>query len=82
MSEPIRFIASVFKVQTLVDFGLRITFDLPQDQIMQAAMLMECHKMGVVLDIDATPVIQDKTSADTPNGKRSRPAKLSMRPDG
>jgi hypothetical protein len=79
MSEPIKFYATVYKVQTLVDFGLRITFDLPQDAIMQAAMLMECHKMGVVLEVDAIPTVQHGPTANTPEGKKARPQKISAR---
>lgn len=50
--EPIRFVAVVQKVQTLADGGLRITLDLPETAIMQAAELMVCKRDGVVLDIE------------------------------
>jgi hypothetical protein len=32
---------------------------------MQAAMLMECKRMGVVLQVEATPVVQDDRKSDT-----------------
>jgi len=79
MTEGIKFTAAVYSVRTDVDFGIKATFALSQEAIMQAAMLMECHKMGVVLDIVATPRIQDINTADTPEGKKSRPPKLSAR---
>ncbi len=58
MSEPVaitlRFPATVYKVQTLVDQGIRVTLDLPEDAIEQAALLMACKRDGVVLTITAT----------------------------
>ncbi len=45
----IRFDAAVFKVQTLVDGGIRVTLDLPETAIAQAAMLMECKRAGLPL---------------------------------
>lgn len=79
MGDAITFIASVYKVQTVVDHGVQITFDLPETAIMQAAMLMECKRMGVVLSIEAKPLEQNTAAAGTPDGKKSRPAKLSLR---
>jgi len=54
MSDPIRFFASVQKVQTLADGGLRFTFDAPESAIMPAAELMACKRMGAVLDLVGT----------------------------
>jgi len=34
-------------VTTLVDGGLRVTLDLPEDAIVQAAQLMELRRLGV-----------------------------------
>jgi hypothetical protein len=79
MAEPIRFVCSVFKVQTQLDQGVRVTFDLPETAIMQAAMLMECKRMGVVLEVTALPTLQDDTQPDSVDGKKGRPAKLSLR---
>jgi hypothetical protein len=45
----IEFTAAVYKVQTLVDGGLRITLDLPETDIPQAAMLMECKRDAIPL---------------------------------
>ena len=49
MTEKIEFAAEVYKVQTLVDHGIRITLDLPESSIPQAAMLMECRRQGIPL---------------------------------
>lgn len=42
----ITFDAIVEKVQTLVDMGLRVTLDLPEDAVTQAAQLMELRRIG------------------------------------
>lgn len=79
MAEPINFVATVYKVQTTVDFGVRITLDIPENLIMQAALLMECKRMGVVLDISAVPTVQDTSQADRADGKKARPPTKSLR---
>ena len=79
MSEAIIFPATVYKVTNLVDHGLRVYLDLPESYIMQAAMLMECQRMGVVLDVTATPMVQNAAQADTADGKKSRPESKSLR---
>jgi hypothetical protein len=78
MSEPIRFFAQVSKVQTMPDMGLRLTLDFSEKEIMQAAMLMECKRMGVILDIVATP--QNQTVGDdSHDSKKGRPEVKSLR---
>ena len=52
--DPIEFDATVAKVQTLADNGLRITLDLPESAIEQAAMLMAMKRAGVVLNVAVT----------------------------
>jgi hypothetical protein len=47
----IEFPAQVYKVQTLVDNGIRVTLDLPETAIRQAAMLMECQREGLALTV-------------------------------
>jgi hypothetical protein len=47
----ITFPAVVYKVQTLVDSGVRVTLDLPETAIMQMAQLAECQRQGVTLDV-------------------------------
>lgn len=46
------FPATVEKVQTLVDGGIRITLDLPEDAITQAAALMACKREGIPLRVE------------------------------
>jgi hypothetical protein len=48
----ITFSAAVEKVQTLVDGGIRVTLDLPEDAIKQAAMLMECKREMIPLKVE------------------------------
>lgn len=49
MENAIVFHATVYKVATLADGGLRITLDLPETAIAQAAMLMECKRESIPL---------------------------------
>lgn len=79
MGDAIVFSAAVYKVQTLVDHGVRVTLDLPETAIMQAAMLMECKRMAVVLSVEAKPFEQNVTATDTPDGKKSRQPRASLR---
>jgi hypothetical protein len=53
-AQPIKCDATVYKVQTLVDGGIRITIDLPETAIESAAKLMACQVAGVILEIVAT----------------------------
>lgn len=46
------FDATVYKVQTLADMGIRITLDLPETAIPQAAMLMETKRVGIPLKVE------------------------------
>lgn len=48
----IAFSATVEKVQTLVDGGIRITLDLPEDAISAAASLMACKREGIPLRVE------------------------------
>ena len=63
MADAIAFHATVYKVQTLADGGVRVYLDLPETAIMQMAQLAECQRFGVVLDVEATP----KPSDDEPD---------------
>jgi hypothetical protein len=55
----IGFSAAVNKVQTLADQGIRLTLDLPEDAIAQAAMLMECKRQGIPLLFEAKADIKN-----------------------
>lgn len=50
-SKPIVFDGVVQSVRTLVDGGLRVTFDLPEDAIEQVKLLMECKRDGTALRV-------------------------------
>ena len=52
-ANAIEFDAVVYKVQTLVDGGIRLTLDLPEQAIPQAAMLMECKREEIPLKFAA-----------------------------
>jgi hypothetical protein len=79
LSEPIRCIANVYKVSTLADHGIRVTLDMPESEIMQAAMFMECQRMAVVLEIEATAKEYNNSGVDTVDGKKGRPERKSLR---
>jgi len=54
VTEPIRFVAQVAKVQTLADGGIRITLDLSETAIMQAAELMVFKRESVPIQVRCT----------------------------
>ena len=72
MADAIVFDAVVQKVQTLVDFGLRITLDLPETAIVAAAQMMAIKREGQVLHIVATPEKQMESGKE--NGEISKRA--------
>ena len=51
MSEIIQFQAQVCKVQTMVDGGIRVTFDMPSDALEAMAKLAACSAVNAWLDI-------------------------------
>jgi hypothetical protein len=53
---PIRFTATVARVTTLADGGLRVTLDLPENAILAVAELMEAKRLGVVLGVTAEAI--------------------------
>ena len=57
--ETIEFTAEIHKVQTLVDGGLRITLNLSEGDILQAAHLMECKRVGVAGTVTFVPIVAD-----------------------
>jgi hypothetical protein len=48
----ITFSAAVASVKTLADNGIRITFDLPEQAVSQAAALMQCKADGIPLRVE------------------------------
>jgi len=79
MSNSIECDAVVYKVSTLADHGIRISLDLPETATMQMAMFAECQRMGVILSVKCTPIVQDASNPENADGKKSRPPKLSLR---
>lgn len=53
MENNIEFSATVYKLQTLTDGGIRVTLDLPEDAIPQMAMLAETKRAGIPLKFTA-----------------------------
>ena len=58
------FPAEIIKVQTMVDGAIRLTLDLPADQIQIAAKLMEAKQRGATLEIAAVAVKQDDRTTE------------------
>jgi hypothetical protein len=52
--DALTFDATVAKVQTLVDNGIRITLDLPEQAIEAAAVLMALKRQGQALKVAVT----------------------------
>jgi hypothetical protein len=59
----LHFIAEVYKVQTLVDNGLRVTLDLPESAIPAAAALMEAKRREYAVRVTVT-VLSRKEKID------------------
>lgn len=57
MSDSLRFDfpATVYKVQTLADNGLRVTLDFSEDEIAAAAKLMQYKREGVAVKVSVEP---------------------------
>jgi hypothetical protein len=70
----IEFSAVVYKVQTLVDGGLRVTLDLPEQAIAQAALLMECKRTETPLVVKVTEEEPFRTHG---HGNKRRERKIS-----
>jgi positive regulator of sigma E activity len=49
--DEITFQAIVARVQTMADNGIRVTVDLPEQAVLEAAQLMELKRLGIVLDV-------------------------------
>ena len=70
----IRFSAQVVKVQTTVDYGIRVTLEMGEGNTDIAKMLMDIRRGGGMLEIAAVPI--EKT-----NAKRNKSRKTETRPD-
>jgi hypothetical protein len=69
----IKFQASVYKVQTLVDNGLRLTLDLSEKELNTAKAMMECKNRGALLEVAAVPVkVEIKVNNEQPQRRKQR----------
>ena len=71
MSDAINFRAELYKVQTLVDGGYRLTLDLGEQDLKAITDLMECKKRGALLEIAVVPVKQEGIRKDAEVSTRS-----------
>jgi len=74
--EAIAFPAAVYNVKTLTDGGVRVTLDLPETAIMEMAMLAECQRAGIYLNVTCTEFIPFSRTDNGENNdrpKRKRP---------
>jgi hypothetical protein len=62
MANKIIFSAAVSSVKTLIDGGIRISLDLPEDAIKEAAMLMECKREMIPLIIEVKADTQNEVT--------------------
>jgi len=61
VNDAIRFSAQIYKVQTLVDGGLRVTLDLGENEFKATTELMECKQRGVLIEVAAVAIDQTKS---------------------
>lgn len=78
MTDTLVFDAIVYKVQTLVDNGLRVTLDLPEQAITEAAVLMALKREGVAIRVtveNCKTVVNSAISKGTKRQSKRTPAK-------
>ena len=68
--DALTFDATVAKVQTLIDNGIRITLDLPETAIEAAAVLMALKRQGVAIEV-SVKIAQPKKQVTTGEQTRS-----------
>ena len=84
--DALTFDATVNKVQTLADQGLRVTLDLPEQAIEAAAVLMALKRQGSALKV-TVEIAPCKTGQKQGNGDKldkldKRPKRQSQRTEG
>jgi len=62
---PIQFVCTVAQVRTLADGGIRVTLDLPEDAIAEAAQLMQTRQAEGVMTVECWPGEMPKTRTRT-----------------
>lgn len=71
----IRFQAQVAQVKTSIDGGYSLLLSLSEKDLKAATKLMECRKIGVVLEVAAVPIkitLQPEKNAEKPTRRRKR----------
>ena len=66
--DAIRFTAQVFKVQTLVDGGTRLTLDVQPDDA-TIVKLFRAKQPGVLLEVAAVAIIPEKQESNRTNAE-------------
>lgn len=69
--EAIRFQAQVFKVQTLIDGGVRLTLDLGAGDSKTIVALFDAKQPGVLLEVAAVAVSLGITNGEKQTDKRA-----------
>jgi hypothetical protein len=70
--EALRFGAQVFKIQTLIDGGVRLTLDLVSPVSHEViTSLFDAKQPGVILQCAAVAVLQSVTNGETKTYKRA-----------
>lgn len=66
------FTAEVFKIQTILDGGVRVTLDLPETAIPQMAMLAEARREGIPLIFRASVYSETENRTYSGDSKRRK----------
>jgi len=74
MADPIKFKATIAKVQTLADGGIRLTLDLPETAILQAAQLMEVRRQIAIVEASLVPAVMDDENCTDSNDETKKGA--------
>jgi hypothetical protein len=65
--EAIRFTAQVFKVQTVIDGGIRLTLDLNASNTDTIISLIQAKQPGIFLEVAAVAIKTNKDAWDNSN---------------
>jgi ribonucleotide reductase alpha subunit len=76
MSKPIEFIASIHKVQTLVDGGIRLTLDMPETATLEMAQLAEIKLHKGIARVTVVPEFFDDDGREKEEKTNGEAAKV------
>jgi hypothetical protein len=74
--QPVTLTGQVYKVQTLVDGGIRLTLDLPESAADDMGRLARMQLFGVAIEIELSPLINNR---ETTNAIQERTVRKSQR---